>query len=81
MITCDLCGEVKDCMQKQIADKVYDICSACWKPLAEKLKGKGRVIREREMVLLPFATGKSEPQDPKPDPGEPKIWDSVNQMQ
>jgi hypothetical protein len=27
MITCDLCGEAKDCFQKEIEGKEYDICS------------------------------------------------------
>jgi hypothetical protein len=31
------------CLQKQIEDLEFDICEACWKPLAEKLSGKGRV--------------------------------------
>ena len=52
MITCDLCGEAKDCLQKEIEGKEYDICSECWAPLAEKLKGKGRP-RNRETVFLP----------------------------
>ena len=26
MIICDLCGEAKDCLQKEIAGKEYDIC-------------------------------------------------------
>jgi hypothetical protein len=63
MIHCDLCGRSKACLPRQIEDKEYDICSACWNPLAKKLKGKGRVRKEldrkdregdeREMVILP----------------------------
>jgi len=30
MIVCDLCGEVKDCLQKEIEGKEYDICAECW---------------------------------------------------
>jgi hypothetical protein len=62
-------------LQKRIDDKEYDICSACWNPLAEKLKGKGRVKKERETVFVPPLTKEPERQDPKPVPGEPpKIW-------
>ena len=42
MIACDLCGEPKKCLQKEIDGKEYDICSECWNRLAEQLKGKGR---------------------------------------
>ena len=44
MIICDLCGEARDCLQKEIEGKEYDICSECWNPLAQKLSGKGRAI-------------------------------------
>jgi ribosome-binding protein aMBF1 (putative translation factor) len=51
MILCDLCGQARECSQKDIEGKVYDICSDCWNPLAEKLKGKGRgKKKEREMA-------------------------------
>src|SRR5713101_1793876 len=43
MIICDLCGEAKNCLQKQIEGKEYDICSECWNPFAQKLRGKGRM--------------------------------------
>lgn len=55
MITCDLCGKAKDCLEKEIDGKEYDICSECWQPLVLKLKGKGRE-KLREMVLLPPRT-------------------------
>ncbi len=29
MIICDLCGEAKDCLQKEIAGKEYDVCPEC----------------------------------------------------
>src|SRR5262249_51700015 len=45
---CDLCGQAKKCLKKKIDGKEYDICSDCWTPLAEKLKGKGRVTMEPE---------------------------------
>ena len=74
MIICDLCGEVKDCLQKEIDGKEHDICSECWNPLAQKLGGKGRAIN-REMVLLPPPRDVREPEDEDPQPGEPpKIW-------
>ncbi len=49
MIICDLCGEARDCLQKEIEGKEYDICSECWNPLAQKLRGKGRAIN-REVI-------------------------------
>jgi hypothetical protein len=52
MIICDLCGEAKDCLQREIEGEEYDICSKCWNPFAQKLKGKGRV-KNRETVFLP----------------------------
>ena len=54
MITCDLCGKAKECLQKEIDSKEYDICSECWDALAQRLKGKGRV-KPREMVSAGFA--------------------------
>jgi len=75
MKVCDLCGEAKNCVRREIDSKEYDICSACWNPLAKKLKGKGRVRRERETVFLPPTTKERELPEPKPVPGErPKIW-------
>jgi ribosome-binding protein aMBF1 (putative translation factor) len=40
MIICDLCGEAKNCLQKEIEGKEYDICSECWNPFAQRLKGE-----------------------------------------
>jgi hypothetical protein len=56
MITCDLCGKARDCLQKEIEGKEYDICAECWNPLALKLKGKGR-LKNLETVFLPTAEG------------------------
>ncbi len=82
MIVCDLCGRAKECFQKQIEGKEYDICSECWNPLAEKLKGKGRMKKERETVFLPPLTKEPEKQETKPVPGEPpKIWGGVGRLQ
>jgi hypothetical protein len=77
LFKCDLCEQVKDCLQKEIDGRQYDICGDCWKPIEEKLKGKGRK-KERETVLLPAPT-RVEPIEPeKPHPGEPpKIWGRV----
>ncbi len=73
MINCDLCGETKDCLPKEIEGREYDICSECWNALAQKLKGKGRRIRET--VLLPPRTPKElEEEDPPLPGGPPKIW-------
>jgi ribosome-binding protein aMBF1 (putative translation factor) len=73
MITCDLCGKAKDCLQKEIDGKEYDVCSECWEPLAQKLKGKGRE-KQREMVLLPPRQIKDrEEEEPQPLRGEPPV--------
>ena len=75
MILCDLCGQARECLQKEIEGKEYDICAECWNPVAEKLKGKGRKIKERETVFLPPLTKEPETHEAKPVPGEPpKIW-------
>jgi hypothetical protein len=78
MITCDLCGETKDCQQREIEGKEYDICAECWNPFAQKLKGKGRV-KSREIVFLPPPRVIKGREDEEPLPGEPpKIWGAVD---
>ena len=74
MMTCDLCGQSKDCLQKEIDGKEYDLCADCWSPLAQKLKGKGRA-KNREFVLLPAPSRITprESESPEPLPGEPPI--------
>jgi hypothetical protein len=81
MTICDLCGESKECSKREIEGMEYDVCAVCWTPLTEKLKGKGRVKKEREMVLLPPL--QKEPQaPPNLRPGEPpKIWGSADRVQ
>lgn len=77
MITCDLCGQTKDCLQKEIDGKEYDICLECWRPLAQRLKGKGRrTLRETVFLPPPRPLKEREDEDVKPPlPGEPpKIW-------
>jgi ribosome-binding protein aMBF1 (putative translation factor) len=75
VIICDLCGEAKECQAREIEGKEYDICSDCWKPLAEKLKRKGRVRKERETVFLPpIVTPEPKHEEVKPPEGPPKIW-------
>lgn len=83
MIICDLCGKTRECLQKEIDGKEYDICAECWDPLSEKLKGKGRIKKSRETVFLPPLTVKEkEDEEQKPVPGEPpKIWGSVHRPQ
>jgi len=72
MILCDLCGQVKECLHKEIDGKEFDICADCWRPLEEKLKGKRRVKKAREMVFLPPPLGpEREPEERKPLPGQP----------
>ena len=74
MILCDLCGQTKECVPKEIDGQEFDICGDCWRPLEEKLKGKGRVRRARKMVFLPPPT-LPEPEEPKTPPRlPPKIF-------
>ena len=73
MIICDLCGKPKDCQQKEIEGKEYDICSECWDPFAQRLKGKGRE-KHREMVFLPSRPVKERvEEEPQQLPGEPPV--------
>jgi hypothetical protein len=80
MILCDLCGQEKQCAPKEIEGKLYDICSDCWQPLADKLKGKGRVTKEREMVILPPLQLEPEPPETRPAPKPPKIWGELGRI-
>jgi len=75
MITCDFCGNAKDCLQKEIDGKEYDVCSECWEPLAQRLKGKGRNVRETIFLSSrPIRERKEEePHYPHPLRGEPPI--------
>ncbi len=81
MILCDLCGQRKRCRPRMIEGKEYDICSECWKPLAEKLKGKGRAPKEEEMVLLPPLQKEPEPPPKHVPGGPPKIWGGTGKPQ
>ncbi len=40
MIICDLCGEAKDCLQKEIEGKEYDICCERWNHSHKSCGGK-----------------------------------------
>ena len=82
MISCDLCGLTKDCLQKEIEGKEYDICFDCWAPLAEKLKGKGRTKSLESVVLLsPMELREREDENAKPLPGEPPtIWGAADSL-
>ena len=72
MIICDLCGETKECLQKEIEGKQYDICLECWNPLAQRLKGKGRT-RGQQTVILPPPRELEDRPESMPGP-LPKIW-------
>jgi hypothetical protein len=50
MMCCDLCGKASECVQKEIDGKEFDLCDRCWRPLAEKLSGKGRVKNSLEQL-------------------------------
>ncbi len=72
---CDLCGEMRECVQKEIDQKEYDVCRECWDALEAKLKGKGRAIERRGVVLLPPPEEKKDEREEKPKPGgPPTIW-------
>jgi ribosome-binding protein aMBF1 (putative translation factor) len=82
MILCDLCGQTKECLKREIEGKEHDICSDCWNPLAEKLKGKGREKKQHEMVFVPPLKTEPEPPPTKPGPKEPpKIWGEAGRLQ
>jgi hypothetical protein len=71
---CDLCGQIEECLQKEIEHKEYDICRKCWSALEEKLEGKGRAKESKEIILLP-PPEETEEQEDNPTPGEPPtIW-------
>lgn len=69
---CDLCGQIKECLQKEIDHKEYDICRECWNAFAAKLQGKGRAKETEEIILLPPPKEPDEPEE-KPTPGDPPI--------
>jgi hypothetical protein len=76
MIICDLCGQTKTCLLREIEGKEYDICADCWTPLEKKLKGKGRP-KNPETVFLPPPRQVKEREDDEPNPlpgAPPKIW-------
>ncbi len=73
MIICDLCSEAKDCQQREIEGKEYDICSECWEPFAQRLKGKGREPQRETVLLPPRPIKEREEEDPQPLPGEPPV--------
>jgi len=79
MILCDWCGQAKECQQKEIDGREFDICADCWHPIEEKLKGKGRPKKKQEMVFLPPQTAPDrEPEEPKRPHGPPKIFGRLN---
>lgn len=72
MILCDLCGQPKECLVKEIEGREYDICHDCWNGLAAKLTGKGR--SKKEVVLLPTPEPVKQKPEIKPPHIPPKIW-------
>jgi ribosome-binding protein aMBF1 (putative translation factor) len=81
MIICDLCGEAKECLQKEIEGKEYDICSECWTPFAQRLKGKGRAKNQEPVFLPPRPIKEREGEEPKPHRGEPpRILGAVDRI-
>lgn len=72
---CDFCNEIRDCTERIIEGVEYDVCAECWNSLVEKLKGKGRSIKPREIISLPAPRVPDSPGEPKPSrfPGAPPI--------
>src|SRR6266513_2010443 len=56
MIICDLCGEARDCLLKEIDGKEYDIYSQCCNPFAQMLRGKERVKNRETMSKTELRT-------------------------
>ena len=82
---CDLCDQIRECVQKKIQGKHYDICLECWNPLEAKLKGKGRTTPAKvpfEVYLPPMTKADAADDKEKPFPGAPpETWlreDTVN---
>jgi len=46
VILCDLCDNQKECFQKEIDGREFDICADCWRPLEEKLERQRAVEKE-----------------------------------
>jgi hypothetical protein len=54
VILCDWCGGQKECLQKEIDGREFDICGDCWRQIEEKLEGsEPRSLRweQRENAL------------------------------
>ena len=73
MITCDLCGKAKDCSQKEIDGKEYDLCSECWDGLDQKLKGKGREKLPETVLLPPRTIKERQEKETELPPGGPPV--------
>ena len=74
ILDCALCGQTKDCLQKVIDGKEYDVCSDCWETISKQLQGKGRIIK-RDVVVIAPPDLRREREDERPFPGvPPKIW-------
>jgi hypothetical protein len=79
MIICDLCNKAKECLQKEIEGKEYDICSECWGPIAQRLTGKGRTKNQDTVFLPPRALKERGHEEEEPLPGgPPTIWGAVD---
>ncbi len=69
---CDLCGEIRECAQKEIQQTEYDVCAECWTALQKKLNGKGRRKKNCETVILPPPAAPDPQHEKRPSfPGQP----------
>ena len=70
---CDLCGELRDCLPRQIEGTEYDICSNCWNELITRLKRKGTPNATRHSVRNLPSVDITEParETQQPFPGQP----------
>jgi hypothetical protein len=71
---CDLCGKIRDCVQKIIEQKEYDLCRRCWASLVNKLSGKGRRLGQAEITLMPARSSRHECIDGEPDEDTREIF-------
>ena len=67
---CDLCGNIRDCVQKLIEQKEYDFCIRCCASLVKKLSGKGRRLGQAGITLVPARLSKHECIEEEPTPGD-----------
>ena len=51
VILCDLRGEQKECVQKEIDGREFHICAKCWRPLEETGGDRGAGFVRMPMIF------------------------------